>query len=70
MSAPLRLTPKQLEDVSDALCVLNKMRIDHGVVIGDASGIMSIRHLAADVSLEIEWSDKDETFVIDDRVGS
>lgn len=70
MSAPMQLTPKQMGDLKGALFVLTEMRKDHGVVIGDASGIMSIRHEAAGVSLEIAWSEEDQTFIIDDRVGS
>lgn len=70
MSAPLKLTPTQMVEVSQALEVLNDMRSEQGVVIGDTSGIMAITHVAAGVSLEIAWSDEDETFVISDRVGS
>lgn len=70
MSAPMQLTPKQMDNLSEALCVLTLMRKNHGVVIGDASGIMAITHESADVSLAISWSEEDQTFIIDDRVGS
>ena len=70
MSAPMRLTPTQLIEVSQALEVLTELRAEQSVEIGDGSGRMSIRHIAADVSLGITWSKDDETFVIDDWIES
>lgn len=69
MSAPLKLTPTQMVEVSQALEVLNDMRTEQGVEIG-SGGHMEIAHVAADVTLAIAWSEEDETFIISDRVGS
>lgn len=68
MSAPLRLTASQLEDIANALRELSAIRVEHSVSIDTNLGA-SIRHLDADTDIEIKWDDEDG-YVISDRIGS
>lgn len=70
MSAPLKLTADQLEEVAQALRGLSDVRNNHGVELGGWGGRMEIRHLEADAVLELKWDGVTAEYCIDDQVGS
>lgn len=69
MSAPLKLTADELVEVATALRALSKVRRETNVDIGGYSH-PEIRHIGADVTLELQWDDDKGEYRIDDRVGS
>lgn len=70
MSAPLKLTADELEEIADALRDLSNTRNRHHVEIGGWGGQMEIRHVTADVVLTLEWNDEAGEYRVNDRVGS
>jgi len=69
MSAPLKLTADQLEEIAAALRVLSKLRRERNVDIGGYSH-PEVRHLGSDTVLELQWDEDEGEYRIDDRVGS
>lgn len=67
MSAPLRLTADQMRDLASALDGFSKIARSYGVEIG--YGTREIRHIEADVVLNLSWHD-DNGYVVDDRSGT
>lgn len=70
MSRPLKATPDQLSEIASALRDLTRIRHEHGVEIGDGCGPIEIKHVEADVVLELAWDEDKAAYRIDDRNGS
>lgn len=68
MSAPLKLTPRDVQMLADAMAALTEMTRKTGVEI-DAYGPADVQ-VNADSVVKVRWIADDRQYVIDDQVGS
>lgn len=66
MSAPVKLTADQLDDLADALRRLSKARRECGV---DIAPYGPIDIAVGGQTLKVSWDVEAEQYVVDDRVG-